>query len=786
MGGRLRLTLDGVGPSASAVWYLPGGDAQVLRRGFKAEFDAFLRKGEGPCEPTGSLPGEGFTFAVMEAPTLDGLCGNEGSSLGYAGGTIQERTEGHSSFAVEIDAVTSSVYSGFSNVTIGGRPVNEPPDGGYPYSSCGYHFGLDLNGSGFTLQTSRDLGLGSESLPDIYSERGIHVEVIYAPNGHTEVHAAQNDGSVPRTKVLSYGIQPLAGEVVLGFTGGTGPGTSTQEVDNLTVGSLCCARDPDLDCNQNGSPDECDVASGASRDVNSDGVPDECEVDVRVVPVPVAINPAGTSSTRSSRPAGVAAVIRGSTFWTEVWASDVGSTNTGLTGVYADVSFCPQTQAQALFHGSTFNQFGSGTMGASSVDEFGGSALPHGGGIEPSWVRIGWIEMRAGLNADSCRIALAPSANGVAAFGRGLVSNDFIEYGSAVLLISQPTTSYDLDGNRAVNVGDLSLFAGSWMDAVPPAVATHDFDCDGFVGPGDLSWFATAWLKSVDDPSILYPPCALGGGGGAGGERGGDAGAGGGGADEDARIALCVLAAPSPTEVATAVPPSLASVAPAAEFYLEVWASDVGDINTGLTSAYVDLEFPAEAASVLDIQHGDIFNVFPSGAVAVGRVDELGGSDLEGAGIEPRWGRVATVKMNAAAAAQEASFTLAPSTSGVASLGRGLIPWEKVGLAGVTVDIGQPPGRFRRADANADGAVDISDAVFTLSALFTGGAPPPCMDSADANDDQQVDISDPVIILRWLYQGGDLPKEPGPFACGSDPSEDDLPECRYPPEKCSS
>ena len=32
-----------------------------------------------------------------------------------------------------------------------------------------------------------------------------------------------------------------------------------------------------IDCNKNLSPDDCDIASGASLDVNSDGIPDECQ-----------------------------------------------------------------------------------------------------------------------------------------------------------------------------------------------------------------------------------------------------------------------------------------------------------------------------------------------------------------------------------------------------------------------------------------------------------------------------------------------------------------------------
>ena len=32
------------------------------------------------------------------------------------------------------------------------------------------------------------------------------------------------------------------------------------------------------DCNGNGIPDECDIASGISQDCNSNGIPDECDI----------------------------------------------------------------------------------------------------------------------------------------------------------------------------------------------------------------------------------------------------------------------------------------------------------------------------------------------------------------------------------------------------------------------------------------------------------------------------------------------------------------------------
>ena len=81
--------------------------------------------------------------------------------------------------------------------------------------------------------------------------------------------------------------------------------------------------------------------------------------------------------------------------------------------------------------------------------------------------------------------------------------------------------------------------------------------------------------------------------------------------------------------------------------------------------------------------------------------------------------------------------------------------------------------RFSRGDVNADGVLDISDAVATLENLFIGKGDLPCLDVADSNDDGSVDISDPVHGLQFLFLGGPAPEQPF-FACGPDPTDDEL------------
>ena len=85
---------------------------------------------------------------------------------------------------------------------------------------------------------------------------------------------------------------------------------------------------------------------------------------------------------------------------------------------------------------------------------------------------------------------------------------------------------------------------------------------------------------------------------------------------------------------------------------------------------------------------------------------------------------------------------------------------------------------FRRGDANGDGQIDISDAVFTLRYLFTAGVIPACLDAADAGDDGKVDISDAVDVLLELFrESGHVAPPVG--SCAADSTPDGLP-CAMP------
>ncbi|HAK95264.1 MAG TPA: hypothetical protein DCM87_09740 [Planctomycetes bacterium] len=113
--------------------------------------------------------------------------------------------------------------------------------------------------------------------------------------------------------------------------------------------------------------------------------------------------------------------------------------------------------------------------------------------------------------------------------------------------------------------------------------------------------------------------------------------------------------------------------------------------------------------------------------------------------------------------------------------------WRDAGLAWTDLIFTSTEGgveepEFKRGDANADGKLDIADAIKVLSYLFGGGTTTlDCLDAGDANDDGKLDIADAVKILGHLFaQTGPLP---APFdACGPDPTDGDTLDCtKYAP-----
>ena len=64
---------------------------------------------------------------------------------------------------------------------------------------------------------------------------------------------------------------------------------------------------------------------------------------------------------------------------------------------------------------------------------------------------------------------------------------------------------------------------------------------------------------------------------------------------------------------------------------------------------------------------------------------------------------------------------------------------------------------FGCGDANGDGTVNISDAVYLIQYIFNGGPAPVTMEAGDANCDGTVNITDAVYLIQYIFNGGPAP-----------------------------
>lgn len=83
--------------------------------------------------------------------------------------------------------------------------------------------------------------------------------------------------------------------------------------------------------------------------------------------------------------------------------------------------------------------------------------------------------------------------------------------------------------------------------------------------------------------------------------------------------------------------------------------------------------------------------------------------------------------------------------------------------------------QFVRGDVNIDGVVNVADPIALIQWLLVPGAgsPPDCADSADANDDGAIDMADAIYSLSAQFLAG-APPFPAPGSCGLDPTDDGL------------
>lgn len=75
---------------------------------------------------------------------------------------------------------------------------------------------------------------------------------------------------------------------------------------------------------------------------------------------------------------------------------------------------------------------------------------------------------------------------------------------------------------------------------------------------------------------------------------------------------------------------------------------------------------------------------------------------------------------------------------------------------------------FRRGDVQADGRINIADALYLLDALFRRGPAPPCARAADVNNDGRLEVADALAVLLHLFRGTPLPSPSPSCDAGSE------------------
>jgi len=164
--------------------------------------------------------------------------------------------------------------------------------------------------------------------------------------------------------------------------------------------------------------------------------------------------------------------------------------------------------------------------------------------------------------------------------------------------------------------------------------------------------------------------------------------------DADFKFRCVLVEAPSTMDRRMELPDGLLQLPAGGPMYVEFWATDSGTTNTGITCAFVDLEYPESCTPMPMVMHSSLFNLFPSGADNGSTVDEFGGCQLAGdVAVEPEWARIGYIQVTPEASCQAASFALRPASSVSSGFGRGGIPTTEIsyGTCGIPAENGTVP-----------------------------------------------------------------------------------------------
>jgi autotransporter-associated beta strand protein len=163
--------------------------------------------------------------------------------------------------------------------------------------------------------------------------------------------------------------------------------------------------------------------------------------------------------------------------------------------------------------------------------------------------------------------------------------------------------------------------------------------------------------------------------------------------NDDALVAVQVVAVAAPSAGGTTAPPSsLDLITLGSTYYFEVWVQDRMDPGAGISGGSVDAGYTTSIVDGVAVFH-DFDDISPTGTIddANGVVQDLGGGTLSGGvGISPQWARMAYVQVRATGLG-DATFDLSAGDFQFSRFGEGNVAWEFVDL-GTPVVVEQTGG----------------------------------------------------------------------------------------------
>ncbi len=129
------------------------------------------------------------------------------------------------------------------------------------------------------------------------------------------------------------------------------------------------------------------------------------------------------------------------------------------------------------------------------------------------------------------------------------------------------------------------------------------------------------------------------------------------------------------------------------------------------------------------------------------------------AGEEINWQVISSGGTKGSSASFDLQGTVGQTSVGVgssASFGLQHGYWQDFTSGGGTCCMGSIRGNV---DYDVGDAIDISDLVYLVDFMFSGGPPPPCFEEGDVDGSgaAPIDISDLVYLVDYMFTGGPAP-----------------------------